>query len=304
MNKGFTLAMTNYHFIVSLIIHANLITKQILTILLKRFYMMFRIEKIITGIFLLAFMCGSVKAQISPPGLGDANTALWSAFGVKRQLDSLGKKQSLSYIALGRKSSPDHYNLISKQAIIVLNHEVYHSFAPNQQYSYAVSYRRQPSYESSAPYEKESTEQEFRIYGRYAYTFKLGENWKLKNTVRQEFRKFFTADFHNAEENFQLRTRIKSQLTYNLSKKNNQKLALSAEGLFSTSYLNEPEQKWTPFGYREMRIAAYYMFNIPHSPFTMDIGYMDDLIRGSTSIKKGGVHYLAVDLIWNLPFKK
>ncbi|MGG5209936.1 DUF2490 domain-containing protein [Chryseobacterium sp. MIQD13] len=267
------------------------------------FVMMFRKGKIIIGIFLLSLTNSLLHAQISPPGLGDANTAFWSAFGVKHQLDSLGKKQSLSYIALGRKSSPDNYNPVSKQAIIVLNHEVYHSFAPNQQYSYAVSYRRQPKYESSAPYEKEATEQEFRIYGRYAYTFNLGIKWKLKNTIRQEFRKFFDADFRKTEENFQLRTRIKSQLTYNLSNKNNQKLALSAEGLFSTSYLNEPEQKWTSFGYREMRIGVYYMFSIPNSPFSIDIEYVNNLIRNSRSIKKGGVHYLAADLIWNLPFK-
>ncbi|NML70751.1 hypothetical protein HHL23_13240 [Chryseobacterium sp. RP-3-3] len=66
---------------------------------------MFRIEKIIITVFLLIFMGGSVKAQISPPGLGDANAAFWSAFGVRRQLDCLGKKQALSYIALGYKSS-------------------------------------------------------------------------------------------------------------------------------------------------------------------------------------------------------
>ncbi|WP_051891378.1 DUF2490 domain-containing protein [Chryseobacterium sp. JM1] len=300
MDKGPTLATTNHHFTVSLNIQLHLMTEQILNIRFNRFYRMLRTGKIIIGIFLLS-LCGSLHAQISPPGLGDANTAFWLAFGARRQLDSLGKKQALSYIALGRKSSPDNYNLVSKQAIIVLNHEVYHSFAPNQQYSYAVSYRRQPKYESSEPYEKEVTEQEFRIYGRYAYTFKLGKRWKLKNTVRQEFRKFFDAGFREVEENFQLRTRIKSQLTYNLSQKNNQKLALSAEGLFSTSYLNEPEQKWTPFGYREMRIGVYYMFSIHHSPFSVDIGYVNDLIRGSRSVKKGGVHYLAVDVIWNLP---
>ncbi|SHG70998.1 DUF2490 domain-containing protein [Chryseobacterium sp. OV279] len=302
MDKGPTLATTNHHFTVSFTVRLHLIAEQILKIRFNRFYGMLRTGKIIIGIFLLS-LCGSLHAQISPPGLGEANTAFWSAFGVRRQLDSLGKRQTLSYIALGRKSSPDDYNLVSKQAIVVLNHEVFYSFAPNQQYSYAVSYRRQPKYESSAPYEKEATEQEFRIYGRYAYTFKLGKRWKLKNTVRQEFRKFFDAGFRQAEENFQLRTRIKSQLTYNLSPKNNQKLALSAEGLFSTSYLNEPEQKWTPFGYREMRIGAYYMFSIPHSPLSVDIGYVNDLIRGSRSIKKGGVHYLAVDVIWNLPFK-
>ncbi|WP_167032529.1 DUF2490 domain-containing protein [Chryseobacterium sp. Tr-659] len=266
--------------------------------------MILSIKKIFAGLFLFGCAGTVVKAQISPPGLGDAHTAFWSAFGVKRQLDSLGKKHSMSYIAIGRKSSPDQDNLFSKQAIFVLNHEVYHSFAPHQQYSYAISYRRQPQYESEAPYHKESTEQEFRVYGRYAYTFNLGKKWKLKNTIRQEFRKFFDADFHKVEEDFQLRTRIKSQLTYNLSPKNNQKLALSAETLFSISHMNEPEADWGSFGYREMRITAYYMFNIPHSPFTVDIGYMDDLIRGSNSIHHGGVHYLAADLVWNIPYKR
>ncbi|PWN62116.1 hypothetical protein C1638_016545 [Chryseobacterium oncorhynchi] len=283
---------------------SNLMVVQALTFIVKQLSGIFNMRKVIVAFSILGCMGSVVNAQISPPGLGDANTAFWSAFGVKRELDSLGKKQTMSYIALGRKSSPDNDNLLAKQAIFVLNHEIYNSFAPHQQYSYAISYRRQPQYESDAPYEKENTEQEFRIYGRYAYTFNLGKKFKLKNTVRQEFRKFFDADFHKVEEDFQLRTRIKSQLTYNLSPTNNQKLALSAEALFSVSHLNEPDQHWNSFGYREMRLSAYYMFNIPHSPFTVDIGYMDDLIRGSKSIHKGGVHYLAADLIWNIPYKK
>lgn len=265
---------------------------------------MYRKGRIIVTLGLLWFSGGCLKAQISPPGLGEANTAFWGAFGIRRKLDSLGKKQTLSYVAIGRKSSPDNDNLFSKQAIFVANHEVFNSFAPHQQYSYAISYRRQNEYQSIEPYEKEGVEQEFRLYGRYAYTFNVGSRWKWKNTIRQEFRKFFDADFHNVEENFQLRTRLKSQLTYNLSEKNSQKLALSVETLFSTSYMNEPETHWTPFAYKEMRIALYYMFNIPNSPFSMDIGYMDDLISGSHSASKGGVHYLAADLIWNLPYKK
>jgi hypothetical protein len=36
--------------------------------------------------------------------LGDANTAFWTAFGIKQKLDSLGKKEALSYIAIGRKA--------------------------------------------------------------------------------------------------------------------------------------------------------------------------------------------------------
>lgn len=296
--------MIKYPQAVSPLSLSNLMVLQVLTFIVKHLSGIFSIRKILVAFSILGYMGSVIHAQISPPGLGDANTAFWSAFGVKRQLDSVGKKQTMSYIAIGRKSSPDNDNLFSKQAIFVLNHEVYNSFAPHQQYSYAISYRRQPQYESDAPYEKENTEQEFRIYGRYAYTFNLGKKFKLKNTVRQEFRKFFDTDFHKVEEDFQLRTRIKSQLTYNVSPTNNQKLAISAEALFSVSHLNEPEQHWNSFGYREMRLSAYYMFNIPHSPFTVDIGYMDDLIQGSKSIHKGGVHYLAADLIWNIPYKK
>lgn len=304
MKKGSKFDVTCYYFCGPLIRQASFSVSQILLVLLKRLYMRFTIEKNIVVLFLLVFMGIPIQAQISPPGLGEANTAFWSAFGVKRQLDSLGKKESLSYIAIGRKSSPDNNNLFSKQAILVINHEVYHSFTPHQQYSYALSYRRQPVYKNGAPYEKEGTEQEFRVYGRYAYTFNFGKKWKLKSTIRQEFRKFFDPGFHNTEENLQLRTRLKSQLTYTLSSKNNQKLALSTEALFSASYLNGPDAKWAPFGYKEMRIVVYYMFSIPKSPFSVDISYMDDLIQNSHSITKGGVHYLAADLIWNLPYKK
>lgn len=304
MNKASNFDILKYSLCVSMVFLSISWFRSHLKLTIKQLPMMLSIKKLFAGLFLLGFIGSTLQAQISPPGLGDVNTAFWGAFGVKRQLDSLGKKQALSYIAIGRKSSPDDHNLFSKQAIIVLNHEVYHSFAPHQQYSYAISYRRQPQYESTAPYDKENTEQEFRIYGRYAYTFDLGKKWKFKNTVRQEFRKFFDADFHEVEEDFQFRTRIKSQLTYNLSPKNNQKLALSAEALFSISHLNEPDPQWGSFGYREMRIAAYYMFTIPNSPFTVDVGYMDDLIRDSRSIHHGGVHYLAADLIWNIPYRK
>ena len=179
MNKAYNFAINKYSICVSTIFifiswfRSHLTLKELSTLLsMKKFFAV---------LFLLGCMGATMQAQISPPGLGDANNAFWGAFGVKRQLDSLGKKQALSYIAIGRKSSPDNHNLFSKQAIIVLNHEVYHSFAPHQQYSYALSYRRQPQYESTAPYDKENTEQEFRIYGRYAYTFELGKNLKLKN---------------------------------------------------------------------------------------------------------------------------
>ena len=42
-------------------------------------------------------------AQLSPPGLGKAKTASWFAFGLKQTLDSAKKKESMTYIGIGRK---------------------------------------------------------------------------------------------------------------------------------------------------------------------------------------------------------
>lgn len=262
-----------------------------------------KFKKIIPLLFFMACQITFSQAQVSPPGLGKAKTASWSVLGLKRQLDSTGTKEALTYIGLGTKSTPDDSNPFHKQAIWVLNHEVTHKFAKNQQYSYALSYRRQDVYDADAPYHHEGVEQEFRLYGRYAYTFKFADRWKWKNTVRQEFRKFFTDDFEKTEENFQFRTRLKSQLNLKLSDKNNQELALSAEGLFAISKLNKPTASWSKFAYKEARLGLYYMTDIPNSPLHLDVGYMNDLIKGYDQVDFG-VHYMAVDLIWNLPYKQ
>ncbi|UUC47294.1 DUF2490 domain-containing protein [Flavobacterium cerinum] len=243
----------------------------------------------------------NTHAQLSPPGLGKARSAFWSAFGIKQKLDSLGKKETMTYFGLGQKSDPDNYNAFDDQAILVLNHERYHNFKLNQQYSYAVSYRRQNNYESQSPYRSEGVEQEFRVYGRYSYTLDLANQWKWKNTIRQEFRKFYTADFRPADENFQFRTRLKTQLVYHFPSKNKQALALSAEGLFAISKYNTNEKE-SKFGYKETRLGLYYLFQIPKTPLSMDIGYVNNRIKGYRAAKSG-VHYLAVDLIWTIPYR-
>ncbi|MEO4006530.1 hypothetical protein [Flavobacterium sp. CAU 1735] len=265
-----------------------------------------RIQTTITKTLFLFFAVNmgslhTIQAQLSPPGLGKTKTAFWSAVGVKRKLDSVGKKESMTYIGLGRKSNPDHSGLLENQAILVLNHEIYRNFAPNQQYSYAVSYRRQDNYETKAPYRFEDVEQEFRIYGRYVYTLHLSDQWQWKNTARQEFRKFYTADFNKAAENFQFRSRLKTQLAYNFPTKTKQALTLSAEGLFAVSRYNGDDKKWSKFTYKEARLGLYYLLQIPKTPLTVDIGYVNNLIKGYRAAKSG-VHYLAVDLIWTIPY--
>ena len=62
----------------------------------------------------------------------------------------LEKKESMTYIGIGRKSNPEgNSNPFHKQAILVINQEFYNNYVENWQYSYAISYRYQNNYEDS-----------------------------------------------------------------------------------------------------------------------------------------------------------
>lgn len=76
----------------------------------------------------------------------------------------------------------------------------------------------------------------------------------MTNTWRQEFRKFFDADFHNAEEDLQFRSLLKSQLSYDLGSAR-QKVTLSAEALLASALMNEPSAYWKPLKFKESRFA-------------------------------------------------
>ncbi|GAA3743943.1 MULTISPECIES: DUF2490 domain-containing protein [Flavobacterium] len=251
-------------------------------------------------IFVVTFSNKSY-AQLSPPGLGEGKNAAWFAFGVRQSLDSLKQKESTTYVGYGLKSSPDENNPFSKMAILVINEEISNRYSKNWEYSYALSYRRSNNYNSEAPYEElnPAIEQEFRVYGRYSYITE-GNGLKWKNTIRQEFRKFFNPDFSNTEENFQLRTRLKTQLSLDLGSTKTHHIIGGAEVLFAISKENEPEKEWSKFDYKESRLTLYYSLTPHEIPFIFDVGYMYNLIGKGSDISD--VNYLALDIIWKNPF--
>lgn len=239
--------------------------------------------------------------QISPPGLGEAETASWFAFAIRQNLDSLKQKQSVSYFGVGRISDPDNFNPYYKPAIIVLNQEFYHQFARHWQYSFAFSYRRQHEYEDYPPYKEEdpAVKQEFRLYGRLSYLLK-GSRYKLVATYRQELRMFYAPHFIPSDEHIQLRSRFRVQGALALNEKKTHQLVASAEALFSISRKRDIAGQWTRFGYHESRFCFYYSFAPPHQPFIFDIGYMNNLLGNEIA---HSVHYIALDAIWENPFK-
>ena len=138
--------------------------------------------------------------------------------------------------------------------------------------SVALSYRKPNEYFNTFPYEEKypKWQQEFRFYGRFSYIFKT-ERIKLTPTFRQEFRKFYTSDFKNADESFQLRSRFRLQLAVNLDRNNTNKLICSSEQLFSISKETTPNG-WTDFNYRESRFSLYYSHSITKIPVTFSVG--------------------------------
>jgi hypothetical protein len=203
---------------------------------------------------------------------------------------------------MGRISNLDNYNPYQKPSILVLNQEFYNQFHSNWQYSLALSYRIQKEYsiEESPAGASTGIKKELRLYARYSYIRK-NARFKSVNTFRQEFRKFFDKDFNHSEENFQLRSRLRSQVTCTLDKNKTHHIVLSGEALFSISNDNEPESGWGDFNYRESRFCLYYSLSAKSYSMTFNLGYMNNLL-GNTSITD--VHYLAFDIIWENPYHK
>jgi hypothetical protein len=243
---------------------------------------------------------GRASAQISPPGLGRGHTADWLALGISKDLDSLKRWNSVSYVGMGRKSNPDNYNPLYKSAIFVLNQEFYYRFHKHWQSSLALSYRHQNAYLDTAPFTSEDPgfEQEFRLYGRFSYVYET-PRFKIVPTFRQEFRKFYNPAFIAEDERFQLRTRLRLQVAFNLDNRKIHRLIVSSEELFSSSrFVNAPG--WTSWADRESRFVAYYSMSPKSLPITFDFGYMANRLR---NISPTYVHYLALDAIWKLPYR-
>ena len=205
----------------------------------------------------------------------------------------------MSYIGFGRKSNPDNYDPFFKSAIVVINQEFYHQFRDHWQYSLALSYRNQDEYVHNPPYEhgNPKSKQEFRLYGRFSYILNT-PHIKFTSTFRQEFRKFYSSDFKDMEENFQLRSRLRFQLTVNLDPGKTHRLTSSSEQLFSISR-EASLHTWTDFTYHESRFLFYYSYSPKKLPLTFSVGYMNNLVGTPNPYD---VHYLAFDIVIENPF--
>ena len=252
-------------------------------------------KKVFITTVILCLFASKTIAQISSPGLGKANSASWFAIGFSEQIKGANDKnwESMTYFGMGRKSNPDNNNPFYKPALLVVNQEFYQQFHKHWKYSFALSYRKENEYSNQFPYEYEDPKwkQEFRAYGRFSYILQTN-HIKFEPTFRQEFRWFRAPDFSSADENFQLRTRFRLKLSTYLDAKKIHKISVSSEQLFAISQKNE---HWTAFKYTESRFSFYYSYAPKTLPFTIDLGYMKDVVGTKNGFQ---ADYLAADIIF------
>lgn len=241
------------------------------------------------------------KSQVSPPGLGVANTASWFAFSVRQDFGAAKKWRTQTYVGIGVKSNPNNYNPFQKPAILVFNQEFYYQFKKRWYSSLAISYRRQNEYIKNMPFspDKPSVQQEFRLYGRLFYRFKIGRV-QLSPAFRQEFRMFYAPDFSPMKNDIQLRSRLRFQAVVPLNKNQTQWLTFASETFFATSK-QAHTQSWSRLAYTENRFTFYYSISLKDVSLIFDFGYMNDLVGTKSSLYD--VHYLSIDIMFDNPAK-
>jgi hypothetical protein len=238
-------------------------------------------------------------AQLTPPGLGKANTAFWTAFGVRQRLSKSERWESMTYTGFGSISHPSNYNLFEKPAMFVLNQEFYDRFRKDLAYSFALSVRRQHLYLDSPPYEEDdpAARAEFRVYGRFIHTLHFGDV-QLENALRPEIRTFYPRT--TGQEALQFRLRLRTKVQWAMDPAQVHRLIGSAEVLASME--KERGSGFGTFEYREVRFCAYYSFSPENLAWTFDFGYMNNLLGSSQPLVDANV--LAIDVVWKNPFGK
>ncbi len=242
-----------------------------------------------------SLMGRSARAQITPPGLGNAQTAAWSALGVRQSLDDVRRREYLGYVGFGTVSGRYDYNPYANPNIFVFNHEFYDQFRKNWLYSLGLSYRRQNLYESDGAAWEEKRFHELRVYGRYSLVL-ANERVKLLNTFRPEIRGFVQPDFGRADQFLQFRFRFKTQLSCKIDRRGLHRLTGASEELAAIGRVRSRPSGWSDFTYRESRFSLFYSWS-PRSEVVIDVGYMNNLIGGGGA-PLVDVHYIALDVVW------
>jgi len=261
----------------------------------------------IRSLVVLIFVVHSlpITAQLSPPGLDNTNTVLWTALGINQNIGTKWFNQS--YIGFSRCSDPNNNALLSKQAIYVVEQQTYRKFGSHWQLGFCLSLRGQNMYSDDPPYESENPalRREIRYYLRLFYRHQY-HRFSFAYSLRPEWRNFYNPDWSNYYSSPKaLRYRIKGQVGFAVGQSKKGSIILANELLFVQQEQRQPtgDLTWSQLTWTEDRIATYYRYTLPKKRMVVDIGMMQQLNFKNGSFVSNFVH-LAFDVLFIDPFGK
>jgi len=242
-------------------------------------------------------------AQLSPPGLDDTHVVLWGAVGTSQ---SINEKWSIqSYIGASRFSNPNNSTVLKKQAIYVIDEQVYRSLNKHWQLGACVSFRGQNMYSDEAPYDNAipALRREMRYYLRLFYRHHTGR-FSFAYSLRPEWRNFYSPDWSRFYTSPQMmRYRIKAQASFAFGHSRNSSFVLANELLFIEAQQRQPsgDLKWNSVAWSEDRISTYYRYAFKKKKIMVDLGMMQQLNFNNNKFVNDFVHF-AIDAIFIDPF--
>src|SRR5690349_10024101 len=91
---------------------------------------------------LVGLLAPRARAQITPPGMGEAESAAWSAVGLKQSLDEEHRRAYLGYVGVGATHAGHEQHPYAHPSILVVTHELSDHVRPHSLASLGLSYRR------------------------------------------------------------------------------------------------------------------------------------------------------------------
>src|SRR5699024_767688 len=134
--------------------------------------------------------------------------------------------------------------------------------------------------------------QEMRLYGKISYLYKV-LNFDITPTLRQEVIKYYTPDFKDYSESLRIRSRFRIKVGLPLDANNIHRISLYSELVVSVCQ-SGVSNGWGSFNYSDSRFSVYYSWSPLQVPFSIDIGYMYNVV-GKEPEYTG--NYLGIDFV-------
>ncbi|GAB3579863.1 hypothetical protein GCM10027345_20520 [Hymenobacter daeguensis] len=247
-------------------------------------------------------MPGRAAAQIGAEAQGGKLTS-WVAFGFDKELSE--RWTSVTDVGFGRHSDPTgDLNPVKRQGLLVLTQDFIYRLSPHWRTAVSAGYWRRNAYSEEAPYDASQPNRyrnELRPFQKLYYDTKFGKVL-FTNTLRADYRFYFTPDFGRWPTPFEFRARDMVSAAIPLDEAHRHWLIVSDEVLtasddYSAGTAEKMGHHWSPYKLTENRASLYYRRSFSEHKLNWDIGIMHQRWRETQQTAFGTSYNLMMDFL-------